>query len=392
MLILNPAGLLALDDDKHVIEFKRFRDQADTVAEKIRAITERGEIVDEIREIIQSLSNRGIKNIVVDNERFADVLRKVAGDFSIVSLELKLDIEKVLSENNIIPISEYRRIVHEVSNAITRSRIREAVEKRDIHIVHAVRALDDVEKHLNQIYTRVREWYGVHFPELEKLLQEPVSYLKFVAEITERDKINTDSVSKILSGKDMIEEIVNASRNSLGAPLSGKDAEMIRSLAKQGLRIADMKEKISDYIKTLMATEAPNVSAVAGPVLGSRLISLAGGLEKLAKMPASTIQVLGAEKALFRFLRTGRGAPKHGVIFQHPYIHTSPRWQRGKIARALATKISIAAKIDYFTKEDRGSELKQALDQRIEEIKRKYPKPPRKPKEKVIKPPKRRRR
>lgn len=103
---------------------------------------------------------------------------------------------------------------------------------------------------------------------------------------------------------------------------------------------------------------------------------MAGGLERLARLPASTIQVLGAEKALFRFLKTGRGSPKHGVIFQHPLIHTAPKWQRGKIARALATKISIAARIDYFSKEDRGAQLREALEKRVEEIRRKYASPP----------------
>ncbi|MEM0205022.1 MAG: hypothetical protein QXM57_04500, partial [Nitrososphaerota archaeon] len=106
----------------------------------------------------------------------------------------------------------------------------------------------------------------------------------------------------------------------------------------------------------------------------------AGGLEKLAKMPASTIQVLGAEKALFRFLKTGRGAPKHGLIFQHPYVHTSPKWQRGKIARVLAAKISIAARIDYFSREDRSAEIRKALEDRIKEIKTKYAESPRREK------------
>ena len=125
-----------------------------------------------------------------------------------------------------------------------------------------------------------------------------------------------------------------------------------------------------------MKEVAPNVTALVGPLLGARLLSLAGSLEELAKLPASTIQVLGAEKALFRALRTGGKPPKHGVIFQFPEIRRSPRWQRGKIARALATKLAIAARVDYFTGRYIGDELKKKLMERIDEIKKLYPKPP----------------
>jgi len=376
MLVLTPAGFLAVDDNMQAVDFRRFSGSPNEAAEKIRALTERGEAVQELYEVIQALLERNLRSIVVDNESLASLVRRISTEIEVSVVDIKVDLEKILEDNGILTRREYRSLVREIGNALSRSRIKEAVERRDIHIVHAVRALDDVERHLNQIYTRVREWYGVHFPELEEILDDPVDYLRFVAEVTIRDKINEDKLNKVLQGGRKLEEIIEAGRKSLGAPLSPQDANAVKNLAGLGLRIADMKERMAEYIRNLMSTEAPNLSAVAGPVLGSRLISLAGGLEKLARMPASTIQVLGAEKALFRFLRTGRGAPKHGVIFQHPYVHTAPRWQRGKIARALATKISIAAKIDYFTKEDRSSELKQALDKRVDEIKKKYPRPP----------------
>ena len=128
-----------------------------------------------------------------------------------------------------------------------------------------------------------------------------------------------------------------------------------------------------------MLEVAPNIRGLVGPLLGARLISLAGGLSRLARLPASTIQVLGAEKALFRALRTGGRPPKHGVIFQYPAIHRSPRWQRGKIARALAAKLAIAARIDAFTGEYKADELKEELEKRIEEIKTLYAKPPKRP-------------
>jgi nucleolar protein 56 len=125
-----------------------------------------------------------------------------------------------------------------------------------------------------------------------------------------------------------------------------------------------------------MEEVAPNTNAIAGPLLGARLIAVAGGLRNLAKMPASTIQVLGAEKALFRALRTGTRPPKHGLIFQHSLLHEAKPWQRGKVARGLAGKISIATRVDAFGGKFKGDELKRDLDRRIKEIQEKYRKPP----------------
>ncbi|MEM1555202.1 MAG: C/D box methylation guide ribonucleoprotein complex aNOP56 subunit, partial [Desulfurococcaceae archaeon] len=167
-------------------------------------------------------------------------------------------------------------------------------------------------------------------------------------------------------------------KTSIGAELSDFDINNIKTLAGIIVQLYELKRTLENYVDAVMKEVAPNITILVGPKLGARLLSLAGGLEELAKCPASTIQVLGAEKALFRALRTGSKPPKHGVIFQWPYIHKSPKWQRGKIARALATKLSIAAKIDYFTGRIVGDKLLDDLKKRIEEIKTLYPKPPKK--------------
>src|SRR3989442_2247983 len=103
---------------------------------------------------------------------------------------------------------------------------------------------------------------------------------------------------------------------------------------------------------------------------------MAGGLEHVGKMQASKIQVLGAEKALFRTLKTGARPPKHGIIFQYAAIHQSPRWLRGRIARAVAGKLAIAARMDAFGGENQGMKMKAALDAKINELKTRYPEPP----------------
>jgi len=154
-------------------------------------------------------------------------------------------------------------------------------------------------------------------------------------------------------------------------------------LAKLYLDMQAIRGNLTDYIDDAMKDVAPNIRELTGSLLGARLIALAGSLMKLALMPASTIQVLGAEKALFRALRGKGKPPKHGVIFQHPEIFRSPRWQRGKIARALAAKLAIAAKADAFTGNFIAPRLKEEFMRRVQEVKTIYAKPPpRKPAEK----------
>ncbi|MGD6808013.1 MAG: NOP5/NOP56 family protein, partial [Candidatus Bathyarchaeia archaeon] len=172
---------------------------------------------------------------------------------------------------------------------------------------------------------------------------------------------------------------------SMGADISDVDLEQVQALAKDVLAFYELRKGMEEYVDRTMEEMAPNVRAVAGALLGARMISIAGSLQNLAMRPASTIQVLGAEKALFRSLKTGARPPKHGLIFQHTLLHDAKRWQRGKIARVIAGKLAIAARADAFGEGHYiGEELKAEINQRIEEIREKYkePPPPKEPKPK----------
>lgn len=154
------------------------------------------------------------------------------------------------------------------------------------------------------------------------------------------------------------------------------DLEWMRVFCNQILDLFKLRDRAEKHLEDLMKDVAPNMSFLMGSTLSAKLISIAGSLNRLAMMPSSTLQVLGAEKALFRALKTGARPPKHGIIFQYAPIHQAPRWQRGKIARALSGKVSIAARIDAFKGEFRGEALKKELEKRIDEIKRRYSNPP----------------
>ena len=246
--------------------------------------------------------------------------------------------------------------------------------REDLQLVHGIQALDELDRFLNITSERVAEWYSLHFPELLQMIGDNVALSKLIVETGSRDQFTERKLEGKGFSEKKIEAIIVAAERSKGGTITERDINRIVGLARIAVATADDREKLAEYVESTMKRIAPNVNNVAGPSIGARLIAKAGGLDRLARLPASTIQVLGAEKALFRSLRTGARPPKHGILFQHDAVHTAPKWQRGKIARALANKIAIAARIDYYRGEKEDS-LTGTLEKRLDEIRVKYKEP-----------------
>ncbi len=373
-MIVNPLGVLAVADGD-IREFRPFPENLDERCSRFSRVL-KGELVPEVREVLSKLAADGHREVMVSPSTILEALSREAGGVKFSELDHAVNLEEIFVERGYAPsVEEYRLEVKKVLDRIVAEELKEAVARRDMMIVHAVHVLEDLDKQVNMFYTRCREWYGLHFPELADLVDDLEDYMRIVAELGSRKNFDEEKLAKIVGSK-KAEEIMKKAESSVGADLSPEDEEQVRGIAREGLRLIKLRREQERYIEELMSAEAPNISATAGPILGAKLISMAGGLEKLARLPASTIQVLGAEKALFRFFRTGRGAPKHGILFQSPLVHGSPKHLRGKIARALAAAIAIAAKIDYFTRVDRGAELREKLEKRLQEIREKCKKPP----------------
>ncbi|MDG6964250.1 MAG: C/D box methylation guide ribonucleoprotein complex aNOP56 subunit [Nitrososphaerota archaeon] len=254
--------------------------------------------------------------------------------------------------------------------------IREASSRPDLHLVQAIQALDDTDKYLNVTATRASEWYGLHFPELIQMVQDNIALCKMISEIGAREGFSKEALAGRGFTDKKVDAVLEARDRSKGGTISDGDVGRVKALAALAVQLSNLRGGLDDYVGSQMKKVAPNVAEVAGATIGARLMAKAGGLDRLAVLPASTIQILGAEKALFRSLRTGARPPKHGILFQHQAVHTAPKWQRGKIARTLANKIAIAARVDYY----RGAEdasIKAALDKRLESIREKYKEPPR---------------
>lgn len=374
-------GIAAYDDDGNLIAYSSAPKDLDELVEYLLNLEE-GREIPQLSEVINKLKEVGVSEAIVETEAIAKyfsssgIKPKLEPGHQFAVL-LRYNLPKYAVEYGFsVSEDDFLKLLHTTLLELTRRKLRRAAEKRDLLAVQAIRAIDDIDKTINLFVARLREWYSLHFPELDDLIREHPDFVKIVAELGHREAISKDKLIEIGFRESKAEKIVDAARKSIGADLSDFDIAKIQTLAKIIAELYRLRIELADYIDAVMKEVAPNITALVGPLLGARLLSLAGGLESLARLPASTIQVLGAEKALFRALRTGGKPPKHGVIFQYPAIHRSPRWQRGKIARALAAKLAIAAKVDYFSGRHIGDRLKEEVEKRIDEIKKLYAKPP----------------
>ncbi|MEM0005466.1 MAG: C/D box methylation guide ribonucleoprotein complex aNOP56 subunit [Ignisphaera sp.] len=379
-------GIFALDEAGEIVEKVLYPKDIGRVVEELLPLAE-GRVSSSMLQLIEILKTKidlGKSTLVFEDP---DIAREVAQkgfstDVAIASepvYRLRRDLAGLAVKLGLFKDEqEFLEYIHTVSLELTRRKLRRYAQKRDLLAVQAIRAIDDIDKTLNLLATRLREWYSVHFPELDDLSKEHNEYVKIVADIGFREAMSVEALTKLGLSEGRAKRVYETARKSIGADLSEMDMSIIQTVANIWRELYELREKLTDYITHVMKEVAPNISALVGPLLGARLLSLAGSLEELAKLPASTVQVLGAEKALFRALRTGGRPPKHGVIFQFPEIRKAPRWQRGKISRALATKLSIAARIDFFTGRYVGDELRAKLMERIEEVRQLYPKPPKK--------------
>ncbi|MCD6330876.1 MAG: ribosomal biogenesis protein [Thermoplasmata archaeon] len=299
--------------DEEIIDKKLFPKNADEIAKRLYKI-QKGEVLEE-EEAFKDY------DLVVDENR----LKKIGKLGKIKELKVKAE-----------DFGYSKELLLKACIKLATKKIEEEQKERTKRIGEAVDALDDIIKITNMVLERLRDWY---------------SYFSF---------------EEIEDGKELAEKILKMKIG--GNELDKLEEKSIKSMASLLLSLYKIREEIERYIREVMEEMAPNVCKIVGSNIGARLIAYAGGIEKLATMPAGTIQVLGAEKALFRHIKDGTPPPKHGIIFQHEMINRAPKNKRGKIARLLATKLAIAAKADAFTKNYIADKLKKEIDERYKEI------------------------
>ena len=395
MIIQFPFGVLAFDEQGNIADKMLFSKKPQQAAKSLMKI-ESGKI-SEVESLITVLQNRGYDVFVFENADVANEAQRKLNVKTEISKPSEAEVFRVKMEQVAVETgfvkdaAELNLWNHNVSMELAKLRIRGASEKRDLVIAQAIQTLDDLDRTVNLFMGRLREWYGIHFPELDRLIEKHETYARLVMNLGYRDNFSQGALENEGFPKEKAENTAEVAEKSMGADMAEQDLTEIQALSKNVLELYELRKNMENYVDKTMEEVAPNTRAIAGALLGARLIAIAGSLQNLAMRPASTIQVLGAEKALFRSLKTGARPPKHGLIFQHALLHDAKRWQRGKIARVLAGKLAIAARADAFGGKYVGDSLKADVDRRVAEIREKYKEPP-PPKEKPPRPERKRQR
>lgn len=259
-----------------------------------------------------------------------------------------------------------------LGHSYSRAKVKFNVNRVDNMVIQAIFLLDTLDKDVNSFSMRVREWYSWHFPELVKIVNDNYLYAKVSKFIEDKSTLSEDKLPEltdIVGDEDKAKEIIEAAKASMGQDLSPIDLINVQQFAQRVMDLSEYRKRLYDYLVTKMNDIAPNLASLIGEVVGARLISHAGSLTNLAKCPSSTLQILGAEKALFRALKTRGNTPKYGLIFHSSFIGRASARNKGRMARYLANKCSIASRIDCFADSSTtvfGEKLREQVEERLD--------------------------
>ncbi len=381
-LTVTLVGPFALDDEGNIIDTRNFELKPQIVSEKLAKL-DLGELPKELEDMLKEHKK---DQIVVHNLNLNRILSAkkfnvvIDYDDPVIDAFHKNFIDNVQNLGLFKTRKDYIRFLREAMIRLTRERVRQSAEKRDGLIVHAIETIDDLDKTINLFSNRLREFYGMHFPELVDAIENHNTFAIIVSRTGNKSNIDKKLLVDEISLPEKKVEVLLASRkNSMGSPLLDQDIIIIQDQATVIVELFKRRQALEKWMEEAMTAIAPNLCGVVNPLLGARLISLAGSLKKLALCPSSKIQILGAEKALYRTIKTGASPPKHGVIFQDSRLNQAKWWQRGKIARAISGRLSIAARMDFFEAEDKSEKLANEVTEKIAEVLEKYPDPPDRP-------------
>jgi nucleolar protein 56 len=383
-LTVSAFGAFVLNQDNEVIAKHVLYPDEELAVSNLLAI-DRGESVEMINTIVAEIVRLGSKEICVEDQLLARILSQSEGitvktSSNSVTKWFRENLTDYLKQLNVVTskeeIDSYR---YDVAIRLSKAKLSAASEEQDLLAKNAIDAIDEIDKTINLLVMRVREWYSIHHPSLNEIVQDQEQFALILKSCCGKSNMKEECLKKAGLQDSIIEQIMDALHSDIGPDMKEADLSIIQSLAETIDSLHNARRKLESYVTSVMQRISPNITALAGPLIGARLISLAGSLKELARKPSSTIQVYGAEKALFRSLKTGTDPPKHGIIYRVPEINSAPYWQRGKIARALAGKLSIAARIDAYADRNVGESLRNSFLSRIEEIQKQNPEAPIKP-------------
>ena len=321
-------GFFAFDSENELISKKLFPE--DEIISRLAEINDK-QIVKEEKEIIEEVSMEYDEILIESNKRLSDY------DNPKVMIRTPNQAGEYLRDN----YAEFGLDEEEITKIyqnLAIYKIKKESSSEDKHLIQAVNSIDEIDESISKLIERIREWYALYFPEMD-VIKNNETYIKLISENKSKDEI-------VKAKPDAFpDDIID-----LDEDINPEDLEIMNNYAKSIHELQKSRKNIENYIDHKMESIAPNLRLLVGPTLGAKLISHAGGIKRLALYPSSTVQIMGAEKALFRHLKSGDRPPKYGLIYQHPQVRGAKWWNRGKIARMLAGRISLAVRRDVFTK------------------------------------------
>ncbi|KAK5019843.1 hypothetical protein BJ546DRAFT_987268 [Cryomyces antarcticus] len=344
-------------------QFQKF-DSAATALNEAAALTE-GKVTPMLSSLLDSIKDEKKVSLAVADPKLGNAINKLP-QLQITPISDSTTAELYRSIRTHLPSlipglmpDDISTMSLGLSHSLSRHKLKFSPDKVDTMIIQAIALLDDLDKELNTYAMRVKEWYGWHFPEMAKIINDNLAYSRVIMSMGMRTSASDTDLSDILPEE--IEAAVKvAAEVSMGTEITPEDLDNIRALADQVVSFTEYRSQLSSYLSARMQAIAPNLTALVGELVGARLIAHSGSLMSLAKSPASTIQILGAEKALFRALKTKHDTPKYGLIYHASLIGQATGKNKGKIARMLATKAALGLRVDALSDWGTGGESKEA--------------------------------
>lgn len=352
--------------------FKKFKDTTEALAAATASIE--GKMNKSLKTLLKKVLVEPSQELAVADAKLGNVI-KDKFDVSCVCNtainELMRGIRSQMSSLIVgLPEKEMAAMALGLAHSLSRYKLKFSPDKVDTMIVQAISLLDDLDKELNNYIMRAREWFGWHFPEMGKIVQDNLAYAKTVKLMGYRTNAVNVDMSDVLP-EEVEQEVKLAAEISMGTEVSEEDLTNITYLCEQVIDISEYRAQLYDYVKNRMMAVAPNLTILVGELVGARLIAHAGSLLNLAKHPASTVQILGAEKALFRALKTKHDTPKYGLIYHASLVGQSNQKLKGKMSRMLAAKSALAIRVDALgdeTNAELGLEHRAKLEKRLRHL------------------------
>ncbi|TBU06224.1 fibrillarin-like nucleolar protein [Hamiltosporidium magnivora] len=338
------------DSQIQMADYKKFEDPLSVIS-TFEVLTA-GKVPTILKDFLKSFFCDSKDTLIVSDKKIVQELSsilkiKVESDSPEVFREIRKNINSYLNIND----DDFRSTASCIAHKLGHHSLKIDPSKIDSLVVQTINLLDDLDKDINTHCMRLREWYGFHFPELSTFLENNQEFLRSLLILKRKEFIKEIEENKMLEFMDeeRFSEIERLAEVSMGTEISENDCERICDDARSVLKMFDYRNELNEYLVNRMQSVAPNLSALLGEMVGARILARAGSLANLIKYPASTLQILGAEKALFFALRNKSNTPKYGIIYHSSLVGHAPIPLKGKISRVLAAKASMAARIDAFS-------------------------------------------